>query len=229
LNFSRRPNYILFLICAMWTLEVCFMLGLAFFNIVDAVGICKTGVIDYDEKLCCNKMCRKCGGPGCETRPGGATQCCANPIKATGNICRSDSDVHCVIEAHPKCESGILSWSKKVCCPKSCGKCRGPGCELRPGGPSACCTQNIEPTHRICQAPGETACIMPPGMALVEDLDEKWIVRSFNAGGMLASAIFMAAGLVLTLVARLKRYGVGEIADPLLHPEYSLIKEENTM
>jgi len=213
----------------MWTLKACLVFGIAFFSMVDAVGICKTGIIDSNAKLCCNKMCGTCGGPGCEMRPGGATQCCANPIKEAGNVCRSDSDVHCVIKAHPKCESGILSWSKNVCCPKSCGRCGGPGCERRPGGPNACCTQNIEPTRKICQTSGQTACIMPPGMPHVEDLDNKWNVSGLNAAGMLASAIFMAAGLVFTLVALLKHHRTGAMADPLLHRDYSLIKEESTM
>eukprot|EP00419_Tripos_fusus_P025424 CAMPEP_0172707542 /NCGR_PEP_ID=MMETSP1074-20121228/50029_1 /TAXON_ID=2916 /ORGANISM="Ceratium fusus, Strain PA161109" /LENGTH=198 /DNA_ID=CAMNT_0013530367 /DNA_START=104 /DNA_END=701 /DNA_ORIENTATION=+ len=197
---------------------------------VDAVGMdLQDWDIDHWGKLCCNRMCGTCGGPGCEKRPGGATQCCANPINAAGNVCRSDSDVHCVIEAHPKCESGILDFFKNVCCPKSCGKCGGRGCETRPGGPRACCTQNIEPTRRICQTSGETKCIMPPGEPHLEYLDNKWNGSGVIAAGMLASASFMAAGLVVTLVALLKRHRTGAMADPLLHPEYSLIKEEGTM
>lgn len=70
---------------------------------------------------------------------------------------------------------------------------------------------------------------MPPGEPHLEYLDNKWNDSGIIAAGMLASAIFMAAGLGFTLVALLKRHRTGAMADPLLHPEYSLIKEEDTM
>jgi len=136
------------------------------------VGICKNGIIDYySHTVCCPKSCGVCGGYGCETRPGGAN-CCAYPIKASGNVCRSDWDTHCVIQAHPKCESGILSPDNKVCCPKECGRCAGWGCEKRPGGATKCCETVIGPRRVMCTSPYQTACNMPPLLiALAEKSD----------------------------------------------------------
>jgi hypothetical protein len=196
---------------------------------VHAVGICKTGIIDYSHTLCCAKSCGVCGGYGCETRPGGATACCANPIKATMRVCRSDSDVHCVIQAHPKCESGILSADNRVCCSKTCGVCAGGGCEKRPGGANNCCLTVIMPTKKMCTSPGQTACVMPPLLALAENSDSNWHVIDLNVAGVLASAMFMVVGLVSLAVSVKRRYGAAADPDPLLNAEYSLIKGETTM
>ena len=34
-----------------------------------------------DGKVCCAKICGKCGGKGCKKRPGGAKNCCVKKIK----------------------------------------------------------------------------------------------------------------------------------------------------
>lgn len=40
------------------------------------------------------------------------------------------------------------------CCPASCGKCGGKGCNVRPGGRAACCTKVIKQSDRYCKFVG---------------------------------------------------------------------------
>ena len=37
-----------------------------------------------------------------------------------------------------------------VCCPRSCGRCGGQGCEARPGGADACCHNTIRESRAMC-------------------------------------------------------------------------------
>ena len=43
-----------------------------------------------------------------------------------------------------------------VCCPASCGKCGGDGCESRPGGRTACCVKDVQKTAPPCATNGWT-------------------------------------------------------------------------
>ena len=60
------------------------------------------------------------------------------------------------------CAAGVLDGSE-VCCAASCGTCGGPGCSARSGGAEGCCWGTITEAGRTCSAPGDTACLMPPG------------------------------------------------------------------
>lgn len=44
-----------------------------------------TGI--QDDTLCCPTSCGTCGGAGCNTRPGGAANCCGSDIRASGRDC----------------------------------------------------------------------------------------------------------------------------------------------
>lgn len=64
---------------------------------------------------------------------------------------------------------------------------------------------------------------------MAEKNDDGWSVGHINVAGVFASAIFLAAGLIISLLALWKRRGTGSIEDPLLNAEYSLIKEESSV
>lgn len=56
---------------------------------IQVEGIC-TPVLASGKKVCCPDSCRECGGTGCETRPGGAQNCCVGPIEASGKSCTNN-------------------------------------------------------------------------------------------------------------------------------------------
>ena len=60
------------------------------------------------------------------------------------------------------CVGNLLDDTGTVCCPKACGACGGTGCEGWPGGRAACCTGGVESGGKICKAPSDSACVMPP-------------------------------------------------------------------
>ena len=52
-----------------------------------------------------------------------------------------------------------------ACCPASCGKCSGGGCEKRPGGMSHCCAYMLVAANETCRDSTSVACIVPSGQA----------------------------------------------------------------
>ena len=59
------------------------------------------------------------------------------------------------------CAHGIVGGGGTdayVCCRASCGKCGGPGCSTRPGGPSRCCPLAILRAGRTCITPAMVSC-----------------------------------------------------------------------
>lgn len=61
---------------------------------------CKDGILDKDGVACCEKRCGVCGGPSCSSDPGGAGDCCAGKIRATGRSC-AHHDAPCIIGVGP--------------------------------------------------------------------------------------------------------------------------------
>lgn len=41
--------------------------------------------------ICCEAACGACGGPGCDTRPGGPDACCGSNIRESGRDCATDA------------------------------------------------------------------------------------------------------------------------------------------
>jgi len=52
------------------------------------------GVGDAAGTTCCAASCGTCGGFGCDTRPGGADNCCTGQIT---QVCGSGQDAPCVL------------------------------------------------------------------------------------------------------------------------------------
>jgi len=119
---------------------------------------CPTGTIaDSSGSKCCASTCGTCGGYGCHLRPGGAAACCTSTVTAscTTNV------LPCVIYPSTSaptvavtvatttattsaCPTGsIPDGSGLKCCASTCGSCGGFGCNLRPGGATACCTSSV--------------------------------------------------------------------------------------
>lgn len=48
---------------------------------------CATGILDWNKKTCCPEQCGECGGEGCESRHGGFSTCCSQPIRASTIDC----------------------------------------------------------------------------------------------------------------------------------------------
>jgi hypothetical protein len=46
---------------------------------------CTTGIANGSR--CCDKMCGRCGGPGCSALPGGSSRCCLGEISDAGRSC----------------------------------------------------------------------------------------------------------------------------------------------
>lgn len=133
-----------------------------------------------NEMVCCPSTCGKCGGAGCQRRPGGADNCCSRSILANGIYCDT-SGVPCI---RPKGEEAPETFLKpspsasasastsgsedgndddgteeydtgacnaKVCCKSSCLQCGGRGCSRRDGGSENCCTRKIKKSGRYCE------------------------------------------------------------------------------
>ena len=72
------------------------------------------------------------------------------------------------------CRNGIVGsdplgyWAINICCSKSCGLCGKENqediqpCQLRPGGPMACCWQQIINSGKLCLNRYDTACASHP-------------------------------------------------------------------
>lgn len=108
-------------------------------------------------EVCCPASCGVCGGTGCGERPGGQDNCCVGSILASGRKCNGMTSSSCIIQAatgeRPIC-------TNEVCCPASCGKCAGDGCNERPGGFVNCCASGILQSGRKCGGETISACIL---------------------------------------------------------------------
>jgi len=62
-------------------------------------------------------------------------------------------------EAGAVCRSGLRSG--RFCCGGDCGQCGGRGCQNRPGGGNACCTNQIRRSGRRCTSPNMQNCMVP--------------------------------------------------------------------
>jgi hypothetical protein len=99
------------------------------------------GILAADSNTCCPAECGRCGGVGCQDRPGGAELCCLDAIRRdfSNKTCGASVDPPCVLaELDRFCKEGILT-SSGACCPASCGACGGSNCNLLPGGIEMCC------------------------------------------------------------------------------------------
>ena len=61
---------------------------------------CLTGILPEDSECCCSKLCGTCGGGGCQSRPGGARDCCCGAIAASGRKC-SEASPPCTVAEPP--------------------------------------------------------------------------------------------------------------------------------
>ena len=146
-------------------------------NIVHRVDACASafkGVMDAGSLQCCAASCVACGGPECESAPGGAQSCCLDQVSAQDKMCSVDTQAPCTMKAGggpgsapgdaysgaSDSEARVLSVSEaclsvggipdpfgQICCSSSCGACGGMECERRPGGGDACCVDNIVDAH----------------------------------------------------------------------------------
>lgn len=145
---------------------------------------CTAGIANEAQDACCTKGCGRCGGVGCDGRPGGAKQCCGGSITA---ICSTlAGPPPCIYPAgwtglHKaaailneatnsrlaaklstnRCTAGIPNEAQDACCSKSCGRCGGEGCHRRPGGGLQCCGGSI--TTNCSDFAGPPPCIYPIG------------------------------------------------------------------
>merc|ERR1740117_754152 len=49
------------------------------------MGLCSSGL--KSGRFCCGGECGKCGGRGCQNRPGGGNACCTTRIRSSGRRC----------------------------------------------------------------------------------------------------------------------------------------------
>mmetsp|Transcript_19570 Transcript_19570/g.27529 ORF Transcript_19570/g.27529 Transcript_19570/m.27529 type:complete len:628 (+) Transcript_19570:188-2071(+) len=117
-------------------------------------------ILDSNGSYCCPASCEWCGGSSCDTRPGGAANCCTSQIERSCD----DNDAPCKInpssyDSNICPGSGILDSSGKICCTLSCGRCGGEGCDKLPGGASNCCTSQIT---ELCDGsdPTKVPCVL---------------------------------------------------------------------
>ena len=102
---------------------------------------------------------------------GGASGCCTNNIRASGNICELPSDTGCVMNTMTSsapsdnndddsfCAAGF-AFGDDVCCAASCGAtCGSTGCGSLNGGAANCCASHIRASGNICQDPNDTVCV----------------------------------------------------------------------
>ena len=59
----------------------------------------------------------------------------------------------------PTCDTGLVHHD--ACCPKTCGRCSGPGCSSLPGGADDCCSGPIEKSGRSCDT-SDPPCVIAP-------------------------------------------------------------------
>jgi hypothetical protein len=69
-------------------------------NITDRQNACANvgGVLDAASLQCCAAECGKCGGQGCETRPGGADRCCLDNIISLNKMCSKLVQAPCTLK-----------------------------------------------------------------------------------------------------------------------------------
>lgn len=48
-------------------------------------------------RYCCSSFCGKCGGSGCNKRPGGSQHCCSGTIRKSKKVCSTSKDTACII------------------------------------------------------------------------------------------------------------------------------------
>ena len=108
--------------------------------------------------VCCPASCGLCGGSGCSSRPGGGNCCSGNILRRPNNLCTTKPAPCKFKELTPQqlctLNSGIMSASGKVCCPKSCGVCGGSGCSGRPGGGNCCEGNLLRKSNNLCTSKG---------------------------------------------------------------------------
>ena len=49
--------------------------------------LCKDGIANVADGVCCHKQCGGCGSASCGGLPGGARNCCSSKIKRSGRVC----------------------------------------------------------------------------------------------------------------------------------------------
>jgi hypothetical protein len=59
---------------------------------------CARGLLDWNQQTCCPTYCGSCSGGGCDSRPGGWWECCADGVVAKGQQC-STSEAPCKMPA----------------------------------------------------------------------------------------------------------------------------------
>jgi hypothetical protein len=58
---------------------------------------CAHGILNRRGDVCCASKCgSKCGGSGCAERPGGASSCCSNSVRAADVKC-ADAEAPCIL------------------------------------------------------------------------------------------------------------------------------------
>jgi hypothetical protein len=148
------------------------------------------GISDPSGLKCCATSCGVCGGVGCETRPGGAEQCCGDSLAAANKTCGKPG---CIFRTNPReaearasaCEAvgGILDPDGLACCPSSCGACGGEGCSNHPGGADACCGDNVQAANKLC---GHPPCLMVAFSDGTQNFSGEW--WQFNSGDIVGAA-----------------------------------------
>ena len=61
----------------------------------DAEELCRTGL--RSGRFCCGGSCGRCGGRGCQNRPGGGRSCCTNVITRSGRRCNGRNMQNCMM------------------------------------------------------------------------------------------------------------------------------------
>lgn len=68
---------------------------------------------------CCASSCGRCGGRGCNRRPGGGRRCCSGHITRTSRMCTDKDDTVCKIP----CANGVINPAGNYCCDGRCTSC----------------------------------------------------------------------------------------------------------
>ena len=66
----------------------------------DVTQTCSNGIVGFDANgvVCCPLTCGGCAGTGCNSMPGGSSQCCGGGIKASGILCSASGEAPCIID-----------------------------------------------------------------------------------------------------------------------------------
>mmetsp|Transcript_73037 Transcript_73037/g.144818 ORF Transcript_73037/g.144818 Transcript_73037/m.144818 type:complete len:294 (-) Transcript_73037:103-984(-) len=124
---------------------------------------CTEGILSAVGDACCANSCGRCGGLGCESRPGGGAQCCGSSMETACSSlagpppCKYPPGWQ---EVEPqRCVGGVLSTAGDACCPVRCGECGGPFCAAMPGGAAECCGGSIR--TECASSAGPPPCVYP--------------------------------------------------------------------